>query len=185
MRVHYSFVLSACFSFLVLVLSIGFLWPVYIVDLRPFSCRRACFAADFIGLWFCAQCLFLLMCHLLTTHLLLMRCVPFSDAPSVRIVIDLRTFFCRWAFCSMIFCDMLFFWPSLGLLRSIVAWLNRLLTTLHAMTTLSRCGFWIIIFFSSFTLLQMQCYCIRFAFEGGVRVIIMMAFGLLYQVAYS
>jgi hypothetical protein len=74
-------------------------------------------------------------------------------------------------FCAMIFCDMLFFfWPSSGLcrslLRSIVAWLYRF-WRLFMLWRHLRCGFWIINFFCSFAFLQMQCYCIRFAFEGG------------------
>jgi hypothetical protein len=55
-----------------------------------------------------------------------------------------------------------------SLLRLIVAWLYRF-WRLFMLWRYSRFGFWIIIFFCSFAFLQMQCYWIRFAFEGGVK----------------
>jgi hypothetical protein len=153
MWVYYTFIVSL------------FFWPWFfmdlrglfcIVDLRPLSLSSSLFADDFLWAMIFLRNAWFSWCDILWQPIFsLWVCVFLSCAISC-IVIDQRTFFCRWAsiavgFCAMIFCDMLFFfWPSLGLcwslLRSIMAWLYRF-WRLFMLWRHSRCGFWIIILF--------------------------------------
>jgi hypothetical protein len=116
-------------------------------------------------------------------HLIFYLCVClfFSDASFIALPL-IYAFLYRWPSIIvgfMFFCDMLFFWPYLGLrryhLRPIVAWLNRFWRLFMIWRHSQDADFGLSFFVCSFSFLQMQCYCIRFAFEDvcyGVLVLL-------------
>jgi hypothetical protein len=140
-----------------------------------YPCRLACLPTIFFGLWFFCAMLDSLDVPSCDSPSSLYGCVSFSDAPFVALSLIYALSFVR---------ELLLLWVSMlwsfvtccssyGRLVSISSSIDcgltlQVLKTLHAMTTL-KMRILDYHFFCTFAFLQMQCYCIRFAFEGGVK----------------